>query len=83
MGGPAPPLDTTEPEGAIAILRCRPAQLTQQGETDLALQLGATAPGLQADTAEGAINFQDWLGDSRALLFSHPSDRQTPPSASL
>jgi alkyl hydroperoxide reductase subunit AhpC len=49
----------------------------------MALQLGATAPGFHTDTTVGAVNFQDWFGDSRAALVSHPSDHQTPPSASL
>jgi alkyl hydroperoxide reductase subunit AhpC len=49
----------------------------------MAAQLGATAPDFEADTTEGRISFHDWIGDSSAVRFSRPSDRQTPPPASL
>src|ERR1700709_662993 len=38
----------------------------------MALQLGDTAPDFEADTTEGRIKFHDWLGDSWAVMFSHP-----------
>ncbi len=40
----------------------------------MTLQIGQTAPDFEAETTEGKIRFHDWIGDSYAVLFSHPKD---------
>lgn len=40
----------------------------------MSLQLGDTAPDFTQQSTEGDIHFHDWIGDSWAILFSHPAD---------
>ena len=40
----------------------------------MSLRINDTAPDFTANSTEGTINFHDWLGDSYALVFSHPRD---------
>ena len=40
----------------------------------MALSINDTAPDFEAQTTEGKIRFHDWIGNSWAVLFSHPKD---------
>jgi alkyl hydroperoxide reductase subunit AhpC len=40
----------------------------------MVVRLGDLAPDFVQDSTEGPIRFHDWIGDSWAVLFSHPRD---------
>ena len=40
----------------------------------MSLRINDTAPDFHAMTTQGEIDFHQWIGDSWAVLFSHPKD---------
>jgi alkyl hydroperoxide reductase subunit AhpC len=40
----------------------------------MSIRIGDEAPNFKAQTTEGPMDFHQWIGDSWAVLFSHPKD---------
>ena len=40
----------------------------------MTLRINDQAPNFQVETTQGNIDFHEWIGDSWAVLFSHPKD---------
>ena len=40
----------------------------------MSLRINDVAPDFTADSTAGELNFHNWIGDSYAILFSHPKD---------
>src|SRR2546423_6015305 len=47
-------------------------QPNRGGKTSM--KIGETAPDFEAETSQGRIRFHEWIGNSWAVLFSHPKD---------
>src|SRR5205085_8172893 len=54
--------------------RCRLYSRPTPKEDQMSLRINAEAPNFTAETTDGKIDFHNWIGDSYAILFSHPKD---------
>jgi alkyl hydroperoxide reductase subunit AhpC len=49
-------------------------KIQQKKEHTVSLRINETAPNFTAETTQGKLDFHQWIGDSWAILFSHPKD---------
>src|SRR6188508_1832175 len=67
-------LDEQGDSSASDVSRARNAGHRPRKEAGMGLTINDTAPDFTAQSTEGEIHFHDWIGDSWAVLFSHPRD---------
>jgi alkyl hydroperoxide reductase subunit AhpC len=73
------PVDSTLPAFSCGFAVAEPAtpcaaEAAHTRTTTMSLRINDEAPNFSAETTQGTIDFHQWIGDSWAILFSHPKD---------